>query len=226
MIRWKMLPLAITLFLAGILGFTGAADAAPQYEVTVTNLTRGVVFTPPLVAIHKKGVSLFKAGDPASGDLELVAEMGDTSNLQSTLDANPKVGATATTAGGPFGPGTSASATVEASHGFNRISLVGMLLPTNDGFFAINGAKLPFFKKNPVVLYSPGYDAGTEINDELCGSIPGPDDICRGAGGGPRGSDEGFVVHIHSGIQGVGEIDKNARGWRNPVAKITIRRVK
>ena len=39
MTRWKMLSLASVLFLAGMLGVSGAANAAPRYEITVTNLT-------------------------------------------------------------------------------------------------------------------------------------------------------------------------------------------
>ncbi len=226
MTRWKMLPLAGILFLVGMLGFAGAADAA-RYEITVTNLTRGVVFTPPLIALHKAGVTIFNEGDPANTDLEMVAEMGMTGDLQATLDADPNVAATATAGGAPFGPGQSVSAEIEANRSFNRISLVGMLLPTNDGFFGVNGVKIPYARRGEaVVLYSPGYDAGTEENDELCANIPGPSDICGGAGGGPGGSDEGFVVHVHSGIQGVGDLSPEDYDWRNPVAKISIRRVK
>ncbi|MEE9255782.1 MAG: spondin domain-containing protein, partial [bacterium] len=113
MTRLKMLSLAGGLFLAGMLGISGVGDAA-QYEVTVTNLTSGVVFTPPLIAIHKEGVSLFNAGDPASDDLEMVAEMGDTTDLQATLDADPNVAATATI-GGLIGPGQSAIVEIEAA---------------------------------------------------------------------------------------------------------------
>ncbi len=193
MTRLKMLSLAGGLFLAGMLGVSGVADAA-LYEVTVTNLTPGVVFTPPLIAIHKEGlVSLFNAGDPASDDLELVAEMGDTTDLKATLDADPNVAATVTPPGGPIGPGQSDTVEIEAAGDFNRISLVGMLLPTNDGFFAVNGVDVPTFSRNPAVFYSPGYDAGTEVNDELCASIPGPPGICGGGGGPMKSSSSTFI---------------------------------
>ena len=43
---------------AMLLGAAGAASAA-EYEVTVTNLTRGQQFTPILVASHQAGVRLF-----------------------------------------------------------------------------------------------------------------------------------------------------------------------
>jgi hypothetical protein len=72
-------------------------------------------------------------------------------------------------------------------------------------------------------LYSVAYDAGSEVNDELCASIPGPD--CGGAGAGsPVGGEEGYV-HVHTGIHGIGDLDPSERDWRNPVAMITVTRV-
>jgi hypothetical protein len=74
---------------------------------------------------------------------------------------------------------------------------------------------------------SPAYDAGSERNDELCASIPGPDFFeCGGPGGGSQveGGEEGFV-HVHSGIHGVGDLVPAERDWRNPVARISITRI-
>ena len=45
-----------------------------------------------------------------------------------------------------------------------------------------------------------------------------------GGGGMPSGGEEGFV-HVHSGIHGVGDLDEAARDWRNPVARIVVRRL-
>ncbi len=233
MTRWKMLSLASILFLAGMLGFSGAAAAdgnSIKYEVTVTNLTqgvsgdplaRGIVFTPMLIAAHRAGVKFFAAGEAASTELQYVAETGNTAPLKALLDADPKVAATAMTSD-PLLPGASVTVKIESKYGFDRISLVGMLLPTNDGFLAVSGAKVPYFRRNPVTVYSPGYDAGTEVNDELCASIPGPH--CNGST--TVDGAEGYVVHIHPGIRGGADLDANDRAWLNPVAKVTIRRVR
>ncbi|MDP2419080.1 MAG: hypothetical protein Q8M33_16555 [Hydrogenophaga sp.] len=73
----------------------------------------------------------------------------------------------------------------------------------------------------------PAYDSGTEINDELYASIPGPFFAeCNGSGGGaaPSGG-EGFV-HISAGMHGIGDFKPSNRDWRNPGARITIRRVR
>ena len=42
--------------------------------------------------------------------------------------------------------------------------------------------------------------------------------------GRPEGDEEGFV-RVHEGIHGVGEFDEATRAWRNPVAKVSIRRI-
>jgi hypothetical protein len=102
-----------------------------------------------------------------------------------------------------------------------------MLIPTNDGFFAVNGVEAPEGNRT-LTVFSPAYDAGSEVNDELCASIPGPDFVeCGGPGGGgkPVGGEEGYV-HIHRGMHGVGDFNASARDWRNPVAQIVIQRVR
>ena len=70
------------------------------------------------------------------------------------------------------------------------------------------------------------YDAGTERNDERCASIPGPNFAeCNGPGGGARvGGGEGAVT-VHNGIHGIGDLRASERDWRNPVARIVIRRI-
>ncbi|UCH79733.1 MAG: hypothetical protein JSW20_08215 [Nitrospiraceae bacterium] len=68
---------------------------------------------------------------------------------------------------------------------------------------------------------SPGYDAGSEVNDELCSSIPGP--FCGGAGLGEEDG-EGYV-HINDGIHGIGDVPEDIFDSRNPVARVVIERV-
>jgi hypothetical protein len=201
------------------------AGEGPQYEVTVTNLTRGQQFTPILVASHKAGVTLFQAGDPASVELATLAEEGNTVPLAALLTGMPEVKGVATSAG-LLNPGQSVTVTVPTGGGFGSVSLASMLIPTNDGFFALNGMKGPDGAET-LTFFSPVYDAGSEHNDELCASIPGPSFAeCGGPGGGgaPVGDEEGYV-HIHAGIHGIGDLNAADRDWRNPAAKITIRRI-
>jgi hypothetical protein len=93
-----------------------------------------------------------------------------------------------------------------------------MLIPTNDSFVAIQNVALPRHFAAHVV---PAYDAGSEFNDELCANIPGP--ACGGAGDSEEDG-EGYV-HVSSGIHGIGDLEAASYDWRNPVARISIRRL-
>jgi hypothetical protein len=194
------------------------------YEVTVTNVTRDQSFTPLLVVAHHPRVSLFEVGRPASPELEALAETGNTVPFEELLATVPGVRGV-NTSEGLLAPGATTKIYVKGHRG-DRVSLAGMLIPTNDGFVAIDGAGP--FSRGTRSLYAPAYDSGTEINDELCASIPGPAyDECGGdgTGGAPEGGEEGFV-RIHEGMHGVGDFDEARRDWRNPVAKVQIRRVR
>ena len=196
------------------------ADGGHAYEVTITNLTRGQTFTPILVASHKRGIRLFEEGQPASDALSALAEGGATDPLAMMLGNDPRL-VDIGSSGGLLGPGETVTVHVDAAHGAREISLAGMLIPTNDGFVALNGARAPRGHRM-LTYWVPAYDAGTEPNDELCANIPGP--VCGGEGGSPGAGGEGYV-HIHAGIHGIGNLTAADRDWRNPVAKVTIRRV-
>lgn len=202
-----------------MLGSTSVYADSNTYEVTITNLTRSQNFTPILVTSHRGGVSLFEAGSAASDELAALAEGGDVVPMTTLLEGNDKVVDVANS-DGLLVPGASVTVTVSAGHGAKKISLASMLIPTNDAFISLNSVKAPRGHK-AVTYYSPAYDAGSEPNDELCISIPGPD--CGGDGGSPGEGGEGYV-HIHSGIHGIGDLEPSKYDWRNPVAKITIRR--
>jgi hypothetical protein len=175
-------------------------------------------------------VTLFTLGAPASAELATLAEEGATGPLAALLQATRGVRAVADSGLPPtgfVGPGQAKTIVVPAGRGADHFSVAAMLIPTNDGFLALNGAPAP--RGGEVLTYfAPVYDAGSERNDELCASIPGPNFTeCGGPGGGaqPAGGEEGYV-HIHAGIHGIGDLDASARDWRNPVAQITIRRIR
>jgi hypothetical protein len=217
---------------AGLIVASSSALAGGHktYEVTITNITGNIIFTPILVVSHKKGLApLFELGSPVSKDLAEIAEGGDISFLAATLGDDPDVVGLGNSVG-LLHPGASVTVEVSAEKGAKNISIASMLLPTNDAFIALNGVKAP--KKGTVTYYSPGYDAGSEFNDEWCMNIPGPQ--CKIVNGGYMGegfsdpdvtTDEGYA-HISRGIQGNGDLLSATYDWRNPVAKITITRVK
>ena len=84
--------------------------------------------------------------------------------------------------------------------------------------------KLDFnpLREATVQYQTNAYDAGSEANNEICAFIPGPSCgifFVRD----PEGA-EGYV-HIHAGIHGIGDLSPAQFDWRNPGAKITIRRL-
>lgn len=209
-----------TAALSGLLlsSTTASADDHTAYQVTITNITNSINFTPILVTSHRKGVSLYDLGSPASEELTAIAEGGDTAPLAAVLGADPRV-ADVQNSGGLLEPGQSVTVTVSATRGARFISLASMMLPTNDGFIALNSVRAP--RNGSVTYYSQGFDAGTEPNDELCISIPGP--TCGGEGPSPGIDGEGYV-HIHRGMHGIGDLAPDVYDWRNPVAAVTITR--
>ncbi len=215
----------LTALAASLVLVSGAAFAqAPEYQVTIYNLTAGQPISPPLVATHSNDVALFRVGQPALPELATLAEDGSPADLAALLGGVSQVEEVAT-AGGPVPPGGSATLTVHGDVPFHRISAVGMLVNTNDAFFALDTITVPRKRYQTLTFYADAFDAGSEANNEDCDFIPGP--ACAGAGAGvrePSGA-EGFV-HVHRGVHGGADLDPGAYDWRNPVVKIVITRVR
>jgi hypothetical protein len=214
------------LALVGALVFTSSqafASGGRDFHVTITNLTHSITFTPILVASHRRPVTVFELGAPASDDLRALAESGAVAPMTSTLEGDSDV-VDVQNSGGLLMPGKSVTVIVSAAHGAKFISAGSMMLPTNDGFIGLNSAEVSR-RGGSATYFSPAYDSGSELNDELCANIPGP--YCGGFGPSP-GYDpvtEGYV-HVHRGIHGVGDLYPAVYDWRNPVARITVSRVR
>ena len=195
-----------------------AAPAAAQNTVTIqiTNLSRQII-SPPVVATHTWKVAVFVPGQPASMDLAALAEDGDGSGLVDLLSGDDEVLDVAA-AGGPIFPGETVVLELEVRGKFNRISAVGMLVTTNDAFFGLSNFLLDPSRAVQRVMV-PAWDAGTEVNSEMCDFIPGPpcgNPFMRDTEGA-----EGFVF-VHSGIHGTGDLLPNEWAWQNPVVEIAV----
>lgn len=208
--------LALTVLGAALLTATAAADS--YYEVTVTNITKGMTFTPIMVATTKTGDQFLSLGSTASTEVETMAETGNLAPLQGSLDAYDISNSMFL----PFlAPGESVTQLVATTGEYRNISIAAMLIPSNDTFFAVNGVRGP--RGNKTMTFTvPAYDAGTELNDELCVSLPGPG--CGGDPGPVSTNGEGYV-YVSNGIRGVGDLDANMLDFNNPVAQITITRL-
>ena len=215
----------------------GPAANATQFDVEITNLTNAIYFTPLLVAAHPDGNNLFATGQPASANLQAMAEGGDIAGLADDMAA---IGATVVQnpAGGLLGPTASTTTSMNTDGTSNdRLSIVAMLLPTNDAFAGLNAIEIP--TEPGVYTYDvSAYDAGTEANDEIIngGGAPGTPGIpadpsgLGGTGGtGAAGADTNTTVHIHRGALGdtdtaggVSDVDSRVHRWLNPVIRVTI----
>ena len=202
---------------------TALAQTASMYQVKITNLTPGQSFTPILAATHTSSTTIFLPGTLASSQLQVLAEDGDVGPLTSLLNTMPAAVMDVASSSGLTTPGVTTTLMVMGGGTFGRVSLAAMLIPTNDAFVGLNTA-LPD-DGGSKVAYAYAYDAGTEQNDETCASIPGPNfPECGGPGtGGSPGNGEGAVV-ISSGIRGIGDFGSD-RDWKNPVARVTIRKM-
>jgi hypothetical protein len=176
-----------------------------------------------VVVVHDGNFSLFDAGQPAGSELAALAEDGMTGPLAGLLAVSPGVSDYAVAAGG-IPPTGSVSVEVRARGRARMFSLAGMLVSTNDAFAGLDGYTLPFGLFNSsgaTTIDVPAYDAGSEANTESCDHIPGPP--CGNPEVRVTDGAEGFV-HVHRGIQGVGDLDASMKDWKNPVARITIQR--
>jgi len=199
---------------------SNASRGSRVFEVSITNLTRGQTFTTILVATHSPRVEFFELGTPAGNGLAVLAEDGNTSVLASELASTGAV-LDAQTIPGLLAPGATATIRVRANARFDRLSIAAMLIPTNDSFMALDSFDLPWIGGS-VTRTLLAYDAGSEPNDELCRNIPGP--RCSGEGSSPSRNGEGFV-HVSGGMHGIGDLAASVYDWRNPVARVVIRRV-
>ncbi len=224
----------MTLLAAATL-FSGVA-MAQDLTIKVSNLTSGMYFTPLLVSAHDVTSRLFMAGSPATASLQAMAEGGNISGLVSDLQG---LGAdiSENPAGGLLAPGASTTLTMTTQAANTRLSLVAMLLPTNDGFVGVNSLLLPTAPGTYHYALN-AYDAGTEANDEIVngGGAPGvagiPADPGGRAGTGATGvttTEANTTVHIHPGnigdsnaSGGSSDVDNRVHRWLNPVAELVI----
>jgi len=197
---------------------------ATEIDVKITNLTSGINFTPLLVSAHDANTKLFKAGEAASTHLKAMAEGGDIAGLKADLD-NVSADTVENPAGGLLAPGTSATTSLSTSAGNDYLSIAAMMLPTNDGFIAMNSVKLPTAPGTYKYVMN-AHDAGTEANTELSADIPA---LANGTGAaGLAATAEGFI-HIHRGNVGdtdanggLSDLDASTQRFLNPVASVVV----
>ncbi len=217
--------------------FGAQTASATDFNVRIINLSNGIYYTPFLVAAHPDGTALFTTGQPASASLQAMAEGGDISGLVTDLQG---LGATIAEdpAGGLLAPASETNVDLNTDGTANvLLSVVAMLLPTNDAFAGLNAITIPT-EPGTYVFDVPAYDAGTEANDELItgGGAPGAAGIPADPGGlggtggtGAAVADANTTVHIHRGTlgdldpnAGTSDLDSSVHRWLNPVIRVVV----
>jgi Spondin_N len=230
--RRTLLVLVAGVAAAAVLTGSATADdddddggsATKTWQVTVANLSPqgpgapgSQPLSPPLFVVHSNKADVWSVGDVASHGVAAIAEDANNAVLESALPAQPGVKTVFTGAGGPIPSGQSRTFTVETSGQFNRLSLVTMLVNTNDAFTGLDSLRL---RGDGGTHMTISYDAGSELNNELESHIPGP--CCNNPF---VRAPEGALIRPHQGITGAGDLDPALYDWPEPVAGITIQRI-
>ncbi len=203
-----------------------SGGSVKTWRVTIANLTPpgpgapgSQPLSPPLFVIHSHSVQIWRPGQIASHVVAAIAEDANNAPAVSAYTGFPGgVRSAFTGTGGPIPSGSSRTYTVQTRGKLDRLSLVTMLVNTNDAFTGLDSLHL---QGQGRTLKTIAYDAGSETDNQLKADIPGP--CCNH----PFVRDpEGAPIHPHAGIQpNVGDLDPATYGWTGPVAKITIVRI-
>jgi len=175
----------IKLASAAIISFAASTAVNAQIiDIQITNLTHGQSFTPRLVIAHDDSVDTFEAGVEATRGLAWLAEAGVIEDSQNAASAGSnfqaELGGAVRPAdgqavnpdntwrrfGGLLPPGEIRTYANFNTMGFEFLSVLAMLIPTNDAFLGLDGIRIPT-EPGTYSFNINAYDAGTELNDEL-----------------------------------------------------------
>jgi len=182
---------ALPTLIAGLLtaAFATTATAAPKtWHVKITNNTTTQPMSPPVWAVHDNRIDVWSRGRLASSGVLPIVEDANNGPLVTYLSGNSHVRAAKAETGtpaGPIPPGASREFDVSTNRGDRYLSMLWMLVRTNDGFTGLDSYKLDRSKRKKrgrksgsasktrtVALRA--YDGGTEVNNQSCAFIPGP----------------------------------------------------
>lgn len=198
-----------------------------SYTVSVTNLTPNQPMSPLAVLTHNSDFMLFEVGQSASVALEQLAEEGSNAELIAFSQSDENV-IQGIAGNGLLFPGNSDEVTISVDvdeEGY--LSVASMLVNTNDAFVGETGLSLKDMEVGESFQMNMNvWDAGTELNDELASTIPGP---AAGGEGFNADRNDDDVVTFHSGVissdDGLASsaLDATHR-FLNPGARVTITR--
>jgi hypothetical protein len=198
-----------------------------SYALTVSNLSSNQPLSPLAIAIHGENYTAWSVGEEPSVGLEKLAESGDGSDF--LAEASDSGAYTTESGAGLILPGESETIDLESiSSDDLKLTFASMFVNTNDAFIGKQGLDLASLDVgDQMTVLIPVYDAGTEANSELSGTIPGPAD---GGEGFNATRDDVNVVSRHPGVV------TNEDGYANyvldsshrfdaPAAKLVLKRI-
>jgi len=153
---------------------SGNRNKEMELEITLYNLAYLQPMSPFFVAVHNEDApDVFRLGSPATVELGTLAETGNATDLITVYRNNDNVKSVKGVPG-PSAPllfdGEKTVFAVTVSCDYPYVSMASMAVNTNDCFVGINHMKLT----PGMTLFVPGYDSGTEVNNEDCDFVPGP----------------------------------------------------
>lgn len=216
-----------SLYLVGCSDSSTTPVIAPilaSYSVKVVNATNNQPLSPLAVIAHDTTYSAWSVGSAATVGLENLAEGGSNAELLASLTTEASASGT-----GIIGPGSNDTVNITStSVDQTRISVVTMLVNTNDAFTGLDSIDVSaLVSGNSMTVSTHVYDAGTELNDEAAGTIPGPAD--SGTGFNSARSDTSDEVRLHRGVitadDGlVTSVLNESHRFDNPAMIVTITR--
>ncbi len=168
-------PQTVDYSLDMVTTLANSAPAAGSVTVTLTNTSASQPMTPPVVVLHnapsaENGMRLFQLGQPASERIIAIAEDGNNGPLVNLLGyledqgraSDYGVGFADPANPGPLLPGMSASVTLDLINDEQVMTIVSMVVCTNDGF---SGAESHTLSSDTTeTFFAPILDAGSETN--------------------------------------------------------------
>jgi len=208
--------------------------AAGSVTITFLNTSESQPMTPPVVALHnapdaaENGIRLFEVGQTASTEVVMIAEDGSFDALAAVATGQiaagtvSAAGVAAPEEGGALAPGASSSINLQIEAPNQVLSVVSMVVCTNDGFSGIDSR--PLSEDATETFFAPIYDAGSENNvEQLSYWVPpcsGPESDMPSSN---LGDDENGLITLHPGQTAAENPDFNFPGG-SELLQITVTR--
>jgi hypothetical protein len=116
-------------------------DTPQDLNISITNLTQGLHFTPLIVAAHNGDASIFSVATTASSELQMMLEAVmylDSDRLLDTMLIAASADIKTNLAGGLLAPAGNTETMLTTTDGNMYLSITAMMLPTNDGFVGLD----------------------------------------------------------------------------------------